>query len=406
VQMNFRYGNRDVTANLTLSTWNPSEPTTFYQLGSQNFINNAFLTYNVGPIGRLRLRATLGYFFNNYGNLGPYTAGVYQAPYVGAARGIGEALLGEYPLTPNLSLLVEDGIMGNRNGHAPIGTAPANPNNNVDPLFGSSYIHHLHAGLVHKAEITLKLQLHWMVNWGQDDRPQYNLDGTPMADNMVTRAIDESHIPDGKISVYGFDASVTHPVWGLLAIGGSRTDARYAYSLRGLFTFGGEGNQLTERWLGVDTGGTGQVDVLGINYSGSLGRILASPKLFDANGPDVLINAGAVLAQSHTASPGYAGRVRHKEALDVLYAFLPYMAAGARVDQVVPDTGDPSQTFYVAAGRLVFKTDWQSRESIMLLYARWFYGTHTHPEFSSIDNSLPIPRLDDQLIALNVNVWW
>ena len=27
-QMNFRYGNRDVTANLTLSTWNPSQPTT------------------------------------------------------------------------------------------------------------------------------------------------------------------------------------------------------------------------------------------------------------------------------------------------------------------------------------------------------------------------------------------
>jgi len=30
VQMNFRYGNRDVSANLTLSTWNPSEPTTAF----------------------------------------------------------------------------------------------------------------------------------------------------------------------------------------------------------------------------------------------------------------------------------------------------------------------------------------------------------------------------------------
>jgi hypothetical protein len=406
VQMNFRYGNRDVTANLTLSTWNPSEPTTYYQLGSQNFINNAFLTYNVGPIGRLRLRANLGYFFNNYGNLGPYTAGVYQSPYVGAVRGIGDAVTAEYPLTPQLSLLVEDGIMGNRNGHSPTGVAPANPNNNVDPLFGSSYIHHLHVGLVHKTEITIRAQLHWLVNWGRDDRPQYNVDGTPMKDNMVTRGIDESHIPDAKISVYGFDASVTHPAYGLLALGASRIDARSAYPLRGLFTFAGEGNQLTERWLGVDTGGTGQVDALGINWSASLGRILAWPKLFDANGPDLAINAGAVLAQSHTASPAYSGRVRHKEALDLLYVFLPYMAVGGRVDQVVPDTGDSSQTFYVAAGRLVFKTDWQSRESIMLLYAKWFYGTHTHPEFSSIDNSLPFPRLDDQLIALNVNVWW
>ena len=54
VQMNFRYGNRDVTANLTMSTWNPSQPTSYYHLGSQNFISNAFLTYNVGPIGKLR----------------------------------------------------------------------------------------------------------------------------------------------------------------------------------------------------------------------------------------------------------------------------------------------------------------------------------------------------------------
>ena len=75
VQMNFRYGNRDVTANLTLSTWNPSAPTTYYQLGSQNWVNNAFLTYNIPPIDGCGCEATVGYFFTNYGNLGPYTRG-------------------------------------------------------------------------------------------------------------------------------------------------------------------------------------------------------------------------------------------------------------------------------------------------------------------------------------------
>jgi hypothetical protein len=413
IQMNFRYGNRDVTANLTLSTWNPSQPTTFYQLGSQGFINNAFLTYNVGPIiDRLRMRATLGYFFNNYGNLGPYTAGIYQMPYVGAVRGVGGALLADYPLTPEVSFLADGGVMGNRNGRAPAGIAPANPNNNSDPLFGSSYIYHLHAGLVRKTEYTLRAQLHWLVNFGMDDRPQYNVDGSLMRDNMVTRGIDESRIPDGKISIYGFDASLTHPIIGLLAVGGSIVDARDAFSLRGLLTFGGEGKDLTERWLGNDTGGTGQVGVLGINWSGSLGRILASPRPFDANGPDVLINAGAVVATSRTPSDCqnaptcFDGRWRHKYGVDALYAFMPYMAAGARVDRVVPNSKDSSETFHVLAARLVFKTDWQSRESITLLYARWFYGTNTHPEYSSLTNALPLVRLDDQLIAVNANMWW
>jgi len=406
VQMNFRYGNRDVTANLTLSTWNPSEPTTYYQIGSQNFIQNAFLTYNVAPLGRLKLQANLGYFFTNYGNLGEYTAGIYQAPYVGAVRGIGENVLADYPLTPELTLVLEEGFMGNRNGHAPTGTAPATPNNNIDPLFGSSYIHHLHAGLVRKTDITLYARLHWIVNFGRDDRPQFDVNGNPLKDNMVTRPIDESHIPDGSISVYGLDAGIKHPTWGYLAIGGSRIDAHYSYPLRGLFTFGGEGYALTERWLGVDTGGTGSVDVVGINWDASLGKILASPRPFDSNGPDLLIRAGAVVAQSHTVSPQFDGRVRYKYGADLLYPFLSYMAVGGRLDRVVPDSRDGSQTYHVLQARLVFKTDWQSREAIVLQYAKWFYGPHTHPDYSTIDNSLPLPRLDDQLFAVNVNMWW
>ena len=79
---------------------------------------------------------------------------------------------------------------------------------------------------------------------------------------------------------------------------------------------------------------------------------------------------------------------------------------GGRLDHVAPNSHDSTENFQVAAGRLVFKTDWQSRESIMLVYAKWFYGDHTHPEYSSLTNNLPLPRLDDQLIALNVNIWW
>jgi hypothetical protein len=76
------------------------------------------------------------------------------------------------------------------------------------------------------------------------------------------------------------------------------------------------------------------------------------------------------------------------------------------VDRVSPNSRDSQETFHVVAARLVFKTDWQSRESIMLMYAKWFYGDNTHPEYGSVTPSLPLPRLDDQLIAVNVNMWW
>jgi hypothetical protein len=414
VAMNFKYGNRDVSTTVTLTTWNPSEPTTYYQIGTQAFVNNAYLAYNLPTWGRLTAHATLGYFYNNYGNLGQYGPGIYQSPIVGGPRGVGWDLLGEYQVSPDLLLLVEEGFVGNRNGKSPAGTTFAGPNTNEDPDYPASFVHHLHAGLIRRGDLVFKLNVHWLYNFAQDDRPQTNcfvVQGSNGAvvckrndDNLTTRDFDEHYVPDAHTSVYGIDATVSHSVWGQLSIGAAHIAAANASLLRGLLTYGGEqGLSLAQRWLGDTTGGTGQVDVAGINYSGSLGRMLSAPAPFDSNGPDLILNAGAIVATSRSEDAYFNGRLRYKFGIDALYAFLPFMAAGARFDYVAPNSHDPLETFQVLAGRLVFKTDWASRETVSLIYARWFYGPHTHPEYSS--RILPF-QFDDQLIALNVNMWW
>jgi hypothetical protein len=113
-----------------------------------------------------------------------------------------------------------------------------------------------------------------------------------------------------------------------------------------------------------------------------------------------------VVARGDTPDPlsRYDGRLRYKYGVDAFYAFASFMGAGVRFDQVVPNTAAPAETFEVLATRLVFKTDWSSRETISLIYAKWFYGTDTHREYSS--GTFDFQRLDDQLIALNVNMWW
>src|SRR5690606_42078858 len=40
VGMKFAYGTDKVTAHVSIDTWNPTRPTTFYQLGSQAFLND------------------------------------------------------------------------------------------------------------------------------------------------------------------------------------------------------------------------------------------------------------------------------------------------------------------------------------------------------------------------------
>ena len=86
------------------------------------------------------------------------------------------------------------------------------------------------------------------------------------------------------------------------------------------------------------------------------------------------------------------------------YTFLPFMGAGARFDRVVPSSKDSQETFHVLAPFLQWKSDWTSHDTLTLSYVKWFLGAHTH-----IDGKYPRytqRKIDDQMIALNFNMWW
>jgi hypothetical protein len=396
-QMSFIYGNQKVSANVSMTTWNPSDPSSFYQIGSQQFIANAYLAYNSIPIGPLTVRANLGYFYDSYGNLGQYGPGMYTNTLVAAARGVGEKLALNYDLSDSISLALEDGFMASRNGTGIINVIPSGQNGTGNPAWPAAWVHHAHLGLERKGQITFRARVHYFHNWTQDDRTQRP------ADNLTTSQFDESYIKDGFLDTYGFDASIALPVWGYLGVAGSYVRGRNSFVVKGTNTFGGDGESLTNRWWGAETGGTGKLLVAGINYGVSLAKVVSYPVPFNNDGPDLVVNTGFVIAKTSSNFGPFDERVRHKYGADVFYSFLPYLAAGLRADRVVPSSKDSAETFHVIAPRLVFRTDWSSRETITLLYAKWLYGNHTHPEASSI---VPGDRLDDQLFALNVQMWW
>lgn len=396
-QIGFVYGNRSVSANVSMTTWNITDPSTFYQIGSQQFINNAYLAFNLPTISGVRLRAMTGYFYNAYGVIGQYGLGMYTNAIVGGVRGVGEDIVGEYDLTDTLTLTLEDGVMGTRNGMAPINVSLTGQNGAGAATWPAAWMHHIHVGFEKRGALTVRARLHYLDNWAQDDRVQ-----SP-SDNPTTRQINETYIKDGRIHTYGVDANLASSVWGYIGAGVSYVQASNAYLVKGLITFGGDGESLTNRWFGMPSGGTGKLLVAGINYGASLGKIVSYPVPFSANGPDLSINAGFEIASTWTDFGPFDGRVRHKYGADLLYTFLPFMGVGLRADRVVPNSKDSRETFHVIASRLVLKTDWTSRETITLLYARWFYGRDTHPEASSIT---PGDRLDDQLVALNAQIWW
>ncbi|MCL2449294.1 MAG: hypothetical protein FWD17_10125, partial [Polyangiaceae bacterium] len=252
-----------------------------------------------------------------------------------------------------------------------------------------------------RGDVTMRARLHYLTSWSQDDRLQVAVD------NPQTRQIDESYVRDGQITTYGAEVSLSSPILGYLGAAASYTRAKDAYPVKGLVTFGGDGETLTNRWFGGPTTGTGELVTAGVNYAASIGRLVSYPVPFNSDGPDLALNLGFIFADSWSAFQPFDGRMRYKAGADLLYSFLPWVSVGVRGDVVVPNSHDSEETFYVVAPRLVFKSDWTSRDTVSLIYGKWFYGPHTHPEASSIiDSTEQGNRLDDQLFAINVQIYW
>jgi len=405
VNLNFSYGNEIVTSSVSINTYNPSTPTNFWQIGSQYFINNMFLHFRVPEFEGFRVGWTVGYFTNNYGALGQYGGGLYTHAVTGGPQGVGETVVVERDIGGGLVLVLEDGLMGNAGGH--------NPNQVVqgggtegDPEWASSLTHHAHLGLVSGGATTLQAQIHYMVTWSQDDRlqrnPSLHPEQTP-ADLPTTREVDESYVRDGRLTVLGFDAKMTSQAYGVLGFGMAYIDGHYAFPLRGVTTFGGEPERLTNSWWGVSTGGTGTLLLGDISYTFSLARMLLAPEPFSGQAPDIVITTGATFGRTTSTEAPYDGRVRSKWGIDGAYTVLPWLGFGLRFDRVVPSSKEPAQTFHVLAPRITFKTDWGSRENITLGYVKWFFGKESHLDGLS---SRASEEIDEQMFTLNFNMYF
>lgn len=397
INMKFSYGNPFATATVSIATWNPTRPTTYYQFGSQYFIHDAFVQLRPDPLGPFRLRFNIGYFSNTYGTLGRYGNGLYSNPIAGLTQGIGETTYAEFDIADELVGVVEHGVMGSRGGMVPSDVIPTGGNRDANPIFPAAYIHHAHVGVIKKGEPELQVAAHYITNWSKDDRTLRH------KDDPQTRPIDESRPPNGRITVLGLDARLMSGTWGSLGVGAAYVEGEDAYTLKGLTTYGGEGDVLTDRWWGVSSGGTGTLWVGALNYNVSLGKIVSYPEPFPGDGPDIVIDTGVHVAATTTDFDNFDGRVRHKYGINALYTFWRYMGAGLRIDRVVPNSKDSEETFHVLAPRLQFKSDWNSREVVQIIYARWFYGSRTRNEGTG--ERTP-DRLDDELFALNFNMWW
>jgi hypothetical protein len=395
VDLTFEYGNNRVTSHVKISTWKPTVGSDWTPLGSQNFFQEAYLSFKI-PVGKVNLKWNVGAFQNTYGGLGQYDVGHYNAPIIGSPFGVGETLTGQYDLSARLTLFLEDGIMG-RLGKAPVG-APAivSIDGAFNPAIPSSWVHHVHAGLARHGTVPLVLALHYITNWAQDERDQLDDPRTPF--------VNEANRPDPRMNVVGVDFRMIDNYLGNFAVAASYADAHYATLLTGFNFFGSfNGEQMTKRFFGPQGGGTAKMLVTGLEYNVAWGRLLRYPVELSPNGPEFITSVFLNYAQLDSKDPDFNGRKMLKFGAEVTWRCIRWLALSARADRVAPNSRDSDETFAVISPKLIFKSDWLSHEQVTLSYTRWFYGAHTHAEFP---NDFTRGQLDTDMFALTFGLWW
>jgi hypothetical protein len=385
-QLNFGYGNGNVEATVILQARSAATGMSFFDASTRGGIMGVFLTFHGPKLSRkFAMQSHVGAFTNRYGVMGQYDEGRYGTPLMGRTNGVGENVIGLVDLG-KFSLELQQGFQGLIDA-APLGIVPGDWNDYADANIGTSLVHHYHAGLAYRDLVTLGA--HYMHAFSIDDRAN------------------QGTTPDGKIQIAGADLRIAGGRFGHLYLGFSYTNAKHSRSvgrvIEVLNGLGGPG--LMRNYLGPNSGGTGTLTTFGAQYDLSLARALYG-KAFEGKSRDIVISLFGLATNVRSDDRVYDDITKLKLGAEASYSLLKWLATSARFDQVMANMADTDETFTLASARVIFRTDWQARDQIVLQYSKWFYGDEVYVRTGSPAQYDPSVNPDEHVVSLSASMWW
>jgi hypothetical protein len=394
-QLNISYGNSKVAATVVLAATSFTDATGLFNPSEQLGVNDAFVSINLSEPLHTPLVVRVGALNGRYGVMGAYDAGRYGTALIARTNSIGETISGSFALGKDFAIAVEQGL-GGQLGRPPRGIAPAGWNDFADPNVGSSFVAHVHAGLAYAG--LLQLGVHFLNAWTNDDQ--------------VTSA----QRPDGRITVLGGDARLTAGRFGHFYLGAAAVSAQDSEAVSGVIEIlnARGGPELRDQYLGPASGGNGSLAIVGAQYDLSLARLVYGDK-FKGESPDVLVSLfgmGAGVKSDDKARDPLDGRSLYdgvqklKGGVEATYNMLSWFGISARADHVRLNSDDPKQALTIISPRLLFHTDWQSRDEISLQYSRFFHGSKVYARTGFPPVIDPSAKRDNDVFSLSATFWW
>jgi hypothetical protein len=385
VQLNFTYGNRLIAATAILAARAVTDASALYNPVDQLGVNDAYLSVNLTDVFETPFEVKVGAFTGRYGIMGQYDAGRYGTPLIARTNSIGEAITAGFRFG-DLSLVIEQGL-GGQLGRPPDGFQPEGWNDFADVEVGASFVNHLHAGLGYSG--VAELGLHYLYAWSQDDR----VPGGP--------------VPDGNINVFGADLRLTLDRFGYFYTGLARTLAADVGSVSGVIEIlnARGGPELIEEYLGPLSGGDGALTTFGAQYDLSFAKLVFGDR-FTGTSPDLWFSLFGMGTAVESDDPDFDGVTKVKGGVEVTYDVLSWFGLSTRVDHVRLDVDEPRQAYTAITPRLLFHTDWNSRDEFALQYTRYLYGGDIVVKTGSPPEDDPTANPDEHVFSLSGTFWW
>jgi hypothetical protein len=396
VNMYVTVGNPRLSANVIMAA-NTASDAGFQDLDQLGGISQAYVTLKFPDAFAARggFAWTVGEFSMRWGNAGPgeRSSGYYGNYLFGRTHTAGEDLTFDVDLNDRFELVVEHGLgamievvpfdsQQKKNGFLPTATT----------LEGSTFVHHAHAMLAF--DDWLRVGAHWLTVWSPNDNPPSTVN-IPMP---VARQ-------ESRMNVYGADLHVDGLGIGSGYFGVSRVTAanidQLGPALQVVHGTSGTGFRNTY-FIRKDpmsnqtpTNDQGTVDTVLFQYIVRLGKLLGKSPI----GRDTTL--GIFGMYNHVRSAPHVGPAhpafseldindhRLKFGVEAEVAAHKYMNFGLRFDRVQPNLTERSasekmlapggsDTFWTLSPRLMFHTNWKSKEYVIVDYTHYFLGPRAY----------------------------
>jgi hypothetical protein len=393
----FTVGNRTVKATAQVGAWSMTESDEaagYFRAPSKVWFNSAFITYTP-KIDPVVLRITAGAYPERYGAMGRWTQGAYASSVIGTVYGAGATATLELPFEGDWTAKFEGGVKGDYN-RVPVGMYPSGSNEWARPWYGSTYATHGHFGINY---LNFEPTLHYIRSFSQDDRSDAYDDGETEQDERLAPQ-------DGSLQIMGADVRWDGKRFGYLYLGASHARGINTNRLSDLVQVinSGGGAVLMERFWGFSSQGNGRLSLIGGQYTVSLGTWLRYPYEFGGEGPDLTVSVFGLYGKNNSRDSHF-DRQMLKYGAEGVYSMLSWFTPSMRIDRVHEDLGDGSLSWLVVSPKLVFRSDWTSRESLTLQYAGYVTGKNVlvHGDGRLMTSA---SRPDKHLITVYGTLWW